>query len=169
MAFCCSLVRLGSQWRAGDLGVGTRTTLALIMHLPLATHTVDVFPHPTLWTSFSLLQQLVLMLSSLVGGDSACWIFFFPKMVMKLLKHDTSLIRWENEVLPSRRKFTKHNPPTCNHIIEQLRPTQLPKRTNPYPIKQHWAVKCTFPLWYCAFLKAQKLNIPLLLWFFWLD
>lgn len=40
-------------------------------------------------------------------------------------------------------------PLLCNHIIEQLRPTQLSELSNPYPIKQqHWAVKCTFLLWY---------------------
>ena len=57
-------------------------------------------------------------------------------------------------------------PLLCNHIIEQLRPTQLSELTNPYPIKQqHRAVKCTFPLWYWGLLKPQLLYILLLLWF----
>ena len=57
-------------------------------------------------------------------------------------------------------------PLLCNHIIEQLRPTQLSELTNPYPIKQqHRAVKCTFPLWYGGLLKPQLLYILLLLLF----
>lgn len=47
-------------------------------------------------------------------------------------------------------------PLLCNHIMEQLRPTQLSELPNPYPIKQqHWAVKCTFPLWYWGFSKLK--------------
>ena len=34
--------------RSSGLSVGTRKTTALIMHLPLARHTVDVFPQPDL-------------------------------------------------------------------------------------------------------------------------
>lgn len=36
-------------------------------------------------------------------------------------------------------------PLLCGGIIEQLSPTQSPTLTNPYPVKQDQAIKCTFP------------------------
>ena len=90
--------------RSRGLSVGTRKTTALIIHLPLARHTADVFPQPDLWTSFSLCQ-LALMLSNLLWQDSDLLDLFFRNMIMKLLNHYISLIWWKSKVLPSRRKY----------------------------------------------------------------
>lgn len=112
--------------RSRGLSAGTRKATALIMHLPLARHTVDVFPQPDLWTSFSLWHQLALMLSNLLWQDSDLLDLFFQNMIMKLLNHYISLIWWKSKALPGRRKYWLASPwwfIYChNHLTYQTQP-----------------------------------------------
>lgn len=98
--------------------------------------------------------------------DSGCWIFFSKNRLWKCLIKVFHWYYWKvwsidfmveekidlQEIAVSYLLSWLSNliyqaiaPLLCGGIIEQLSPTQSPTLTNPYPVKQDQAIKCTFP------------------------